>query len=460
MSDLAAVVRDAGAQLDSLGQALVASFGPLNFWTAALLAGALVLDRALARHARAAWRIALYLPVGLRVLVPLDWSIRLATPPRLITYLAPPLQLFGARSAAEPSTGHALSWHALAAMTYVAVSALLIARAARGRARLRRALADVRPVPTHPGVPCPLVAHDALGPMAVGILTPRIVLPRRLLAPGEERALACVLRHEAAHLRRRDAWLSTAMQLLAILAWPVVPLWLAVARVRQLIELACDEAALAGADEAERRRYGHTLLDMAEWQFEVAPLGAGALHFGSALRARIEALASQRQWPLAAQALTLSVAPLALIGACGGSALPAAAVPTTSALVDEDASYGYEFEIDSAKNGSAAPVSALSLPHTEGDRIPPETVQAVVRAHYDDLIACYVAGRAKNPALAGVVRVKLVAGSDGVTMAATEEKSTLPDQEVVQCVLGALEKVTYPRGGGPLTVVYPIEFTP
>jgi beta-lactamase regulating signal transducer with metallopeptidase domain len=451
MSDLAIALRVAGSQLESFGQALTDRFGALNLWTAALLGGALVLDRALARRARASWRIALYAPVGLRILLPLDWSLPIVNAPRVVTLFAP-LQQIAARPAAELPAWHAPSWHALAALVYVAVAVLLAARAILARVRLARALAAARPAPgSHPDAPCSVVQHDELGPMAVGLLTPRIVLPRRLLAEGEEHALACVLRHEAAHLRRRDAWLSAVMQLFTIAAWPVAPLWLATHRVRQLVELACDEAALAGADASERRRYGHALLDMVEWRSRaVLPLGAGELHFGSTLHARVEALASQRHWPLAVQAVTLSLAPIALLVACGGSAAPPAAP-------GDDTGYGYQFETDSAKAAAAAPAKP-ALPLGPDGRVPPETIQATVRARFGAFRTCYENGLKKDPKLAGTVTVKVVIATDGSTTQAADDNSTLADKDVVACVVGAFGKLTYAKGSGVVTVVYPIQF--
>ena len=451
---------DPASALASLGATLIERFGALNVWTAALLGGAVVLDRALARRTRASWRIALYAPVGLRILLPLDWSLRLGAAPRVDAFLAP-LAHLGAAPVAERAASQAPSWQALAAVTYVAVVALLAARAIAARVRLSRAVAGAAPVPSLRAVPCPVVQHDDLGPMVVGLFAPRVVLPRRLLAPGEEHALDCVVRHEAAHLGRRDAWLSASMQLLAIVAWPVVPVWIAIARVRQLVELACDEAALAGADRTERLRYGHALLDIAGWRsLAVAPLGAGELHFGSTLRARIEALATQRQWPMAAQAIALSIAPIALLVACGGSSAPA---PATAAAPsgDDGKGYGYEFERDSAKAAAASPSSA-DVPHTNAEgRLAPEVIQATVRAHFGALQACYEAGLKTNAKLAGTVAVKYAIREDGTTTEAEDEKSTLPDRAVVACVVGEFKKLTYPKPkGGLVTVIYPVEFAP
>ena len=441
----------------SFGRAVVERFGLLNLSTAALLAGALVLDRALSRRARASLRMALYLPVGLRILLPLHWNIGLAGGSEASALIVPLLEI-GAFSDAEPSPSRSPSWYALAAATYVVIAAFLAARAIMARVRLGRIIAGARPIATPlTGVPCPVVQHDDLGPMAVGLLAPRIVLPRPLLVSGEERALACVLRHEVAHLVRRDAWLSAAMQALAVTSWPVIPVWIAMARVRQLMELACDEAALAGADATERRRYGHALLDIAEWRsLATASFGAGELHFGSTLRARIEAIASQRHWPLGVQRLALSIAAIALFLACGGSA------PTQRTPAGFDPKgYGYEFAADTKEQVTAAPPRDDS-PRTNPDgRMAPERIQSQVRGRFGGLLTCYEAGRKRDPKLTGIVTVKYVIGEDGVPKDVADENSTLPDKDVVGCVLGEFRQLRFDESHrGSVNVIYPIKFAP
>ncbi len=161
-------------------------------------------------------------------------------------------------------------------------------------------------------------------------------------------------------------------------------------------------------------------------------------------------------------AFALSLAPLAMTLACGASALPSPAVATTAARAqtDDDTGYGYKFEPDSAKNAGGSPASALSLAHAPGDRIPPETIQAIARSHYDVLTACYDAGLKRDPSLRGTVSVKFVVGANGVTNEAADAKSTLPDAEVVSCVVGEFARLSYPAGGGILTVLYPVDFAP
>ena len=435
--------------LASFGRALVARATVLNISTAVLLAGAVVLDRLLARSTRAGWRVALYLPVALRVVLPLDWTIA-SKGAGLGAVVAPVMKVESGVAAAVGAS----TIHVLAAAAYIVVVALLAVRAVVARLRLARALSSARPFEA--ALPCPIVEHAELGPMVVGLLSPRIVLPRRLLAAGSEDALRSVLAHESAHVRRRDGWLAVAMDVLAIVAWPVVPVWIAIARVRRLVELACDEAAVAGSTASERRRYGHALLDVAAWRaFELADhtAEAGALSFGSPLRDRIEALTWRRRWPSTAQALVLGAA-LAILAACGSTATGVVGGS------DDPSGYGYEFVPDAPAKAASAGGHPAALENQHG-RLPAEVIQVVVRKHFESYRACYEAGRARDPRLAGIVNVEYVIGEDGATRDAKNSGSTLPDAEVVACVVDVFGTVRYPPPeGGIVSVVYPIAFEP
>jgi beta-lactamase regulating signal transducer with metallopeptidase domain len=290
--------------LDGSGRALITWLSTANVWTAALLAGALVLDRLSARRVRASWRIALYLPIVLRLVLPAGWSIPLRHVPRAVTFLtalpaglAPPA--VGAGAASRPLAPSLLLVAYLLGAIGVAFALL------RNRRATRRALAAASPIELRvagASPPCPILRDAHLGPMVVGLLSPRIVLPAKLLDSDDAHALSVVLRHESAHLRRRDPWLSAAMQLLLVVCWPVLAVWIATWRVRQLMEIACDEQALENAGATERRDYGHALLDLAEGRSRSLFPAAGSLHFGSSLRSRIEALSLRRRWPVLAQA--------------------------------------------------------------------------------------------------------------------------------------------------------------
>src|SRR5277367_5271355 len=90
----------------------------------------------------------------------------------------------------------------------------------------------------------------------------------------------------------------------------------------------------------------------------------------------------------------LAFAPAVLLGACGAPARASSGIATTAARMQasDDPDYGYNFDADPAQNANASPAADLSLPHGAGDRIPPETIQAILRSHYAAVASCYQAG--------------------------------------------------------------------
>ena len=445
--------------IDRIGHALIDWVVFANAWTALLLVCAVVLNRALVRRAHASLRMALYAPIALRVLLPFSWSIRIAQAPATVVL---PLDTLSASAA--PVAALVAPGNALLAVLYVAVATVLAVRMLVERRRLARILASAR-VAESMGAPCPVLRHHELGPMVVGIAAPRIVLPDALIEGSIPGALACVLRHEVAHVRRRDPWLSAAMQALLVVCWPVVPLWIAAARVRHLMELACDESALAGADPGERRRYGHVLLDVADHGM-LGLASAGSLHFGSILRARVEAIARQRPWPRAVQGALVASAVLgfAACSSAGPGTMPEPTGGTQPAATGTGMdAYGYKYEGDplakmpAEQAGAPAPASTTN----ENGRLAPEIIQSVIRSNFGRFRTCYEMAVKTNAKLQGRVTVGFTINPDGTVGNAKDEGSTLADANAVQCIVGGFGKLAFPPPrGGYVTVVYPIEFSP
>ena len=105
-----------------------------------------------------------------------------------------------------------------------------------------------------------LCEHAQIGPAACGITKPMIVLPHGVLHAIKASELEAVLAHEIAHLRRRDPLFVTCLNFMCAVAWPLLPLWFARARILSLIELAADEKALGLATIQERRAYGRVFI--------------------------------------------------------------------------------------------------------------------------------------------------------------------------------------------------------
>jgi beta-lactamase regulating signal transducer with metallopeptidase domain len=106
-----------------------------------------------------------------------------------------------------------------------------------------------------------LVSDSVVSPQVVGLLRPRVLLPRERLARLAPAELAMVLCHELAHLRRRDLWLGWVPALAERLFF-FHPLAALAAREYALArEAACDAAVLAVLGEAPQA-YGRLLLNL------------------------------------------------------------------------------------------------------------------------------------------------------------------------------------------------------
>lgn len=101
---------------------------------------------------------------------------------------------------------------------------------------------------------------DAISsPFLLGIFKPRIYLPSDM----EEENQTHVLRHEQAHLRRRDHWWKPLGFVLLAVYWFQPLVWVAYILFCRDLEMACDERAVADLTDAERKAYSHALLSCA-----------------------------------------------------------------------------------------------------------------------------------------------------------------------------------------------------
>ncbi len=163
-------------------------------------------------------------------------------------------------------------------------------------------------------VPTPQVLLSAPGttPALVGIRRPSILLPNDWQTRFDTRSLRHILLHELLHVRHRDLlwnWAGTAVQ---ALHW-FNPLVRFVAdRFQADRELRCDAGAIALLAPSERLDYGHTLLRIQE-TFFAPPAIAGlapCVRHHPALRQRILMIAQptpRQPWLHALLVLTLSV---------------------------------------------------------------------------------------------------------------------------------------------------------
>ncbi|MEM7244968.1 MAG: M56 family metallopeptidase [Acidobacteriota bacterium] len=135
------------------------------------------------------------------------------------------------------------------------------------------------------------VSALAKGPAVVGLLRPIVVLPAALVETALEddagrQQLEHVLLHELSHVRRRDPLTSTVVLGIQLLYWFHPAAWWARARLDELREMACDEAAARALSDAAA--YRRTLLQQARPLLQSDGLGQLAfVHRHSQLLARL-----------------------------------------------------------------------------------------------------------------------------------------------------------------------------
>lgn len=100
------------------------------------------------------------------------------------------------------------------------------------------------------------LCDDISSPFILGIFRPRVYLPSGL----EGETLKSVLRHEGAHLRRRDHWWKPLGHLLVAIYWFHPLIWAAYVLLCRDIELACDERVVRDMTREDRAAYSQALL--------------------------------------------------------------------------------------------------------------------------------------------------------------------------------------------------------
>src|SRR5690606_34957672 len=104
----------------------------------------------------------------------------------------------------------------------------------------------------------------------------------------------------------------------------------------------------------------------------------------------------------------------------------------------------------------------MRTPNVEvSGRLPPQVIQRIVRQNHGRFRLCYERGLGANPSLSGRVNVRFVIGRNGAVNNVSNAGSTLPNGEVVSCVVRAFYGLSFPKPeGGLVTVSYPIAFSP
>ncbi|MFT5467995.1 MAG: N-acetylmuramoyl-L-alanine amidase [Verrucomicrobiales bacterium] len=159
-------------------------------------------------------------------------------------------------------------------------------------------------------------AGKAVPPMTWGTFPASVLLPNEAETWTDE-VLLDVLRHELAHVRRRDAFTLCFAQWLQAIQWwnPVV--WMMVRKLQVECEHACDDLVVDSCTEGDRNRYAHLVLSLSS-SHGSSPAHLGMANVGN-LETRLTRIASGTtnhrtisRWMLGLVLSTTMLTPIAL----------------------------------------------------------------------------------------------------------------------------------------------------
>jgi beta-lactamase regulating signal transducer with metallopeptidase domain len=186
-----------------------------------------------------------------------------------------------------------MNWPILVAASWVIAASILLLRLMFAFYSLWRLHRQSRILPFPSGIACRRriqLAESALveTPMAVGLWSPKVLVPNGLAASLSADDWLRVLRHEIAHLERYDDWANFLQRALIALN-PFNPfLWLVGNELEQVREIVCDDWVLAQLGHAES--YAQLLARLAVGGSNGSALAAGASRAGRQLYRRLSRL--------------------------------------------------------------------------------------------------------------------------------------------------------------------------
>ena len=148
-------------------------------------------------------------------------------------------------------------------------------------------------------------SENAGSPFVLGIIQPKIYLPYSV----DSGALAYVIAHEQAHIRRGDHWWKPLGFLLLTVHWFNPLLWLSYILLCRDIELACDERVIREMGNEQRADYTHALVSCSVSRRSIA---ACPLAFGEVgVKTRVKSVMNYKKpafWIILASALICAAA--------------------------------------------------------------------------------------------------------------------------------------------------------
>lgn len=234
--------------------------------------------------------------------------------------------------------------------------------------------------------------------MLAGMLRPAVILPAA--KEPDMRSLACILRHELIHYKRKDVWFKWIFQLTACIHF-LNPVSHAVCReVSRCCELACDETVVKNMTPVERKAYGSTLLNALEARgpAHINPVSASLCGNAKFIKERLDTIKMSKKKTTLIKVLT----PALTAGLCFGAFYLGAWAAPADPLQEES--------FLSGKNA----VSPVSLTATSS--LMPVSSQTPTATQQAQIPAGYTALRTESVSLEAVKELQLPLSYEDVTI--------------------------------------------
>ncbi len=277
----------------------------------------------------AAWRYALWLPVILRLLLPITPESRFSLF-NLFTRTPTPIPHYQFSVTTAPRRTipvvlpeetlpvvqrERVSWKPsaieVAGGGWFALALLLMLRSIFGNWRCGRKLAQFQSIRDERVIALfevarrdlgvtrkvNLVEHATVGsPALFGAIRPRLLLPSGLGQKFSDRELRHIFLHELAHIKRGDLYVNWVLVVLQAVHWFNPLVWWAAGRIRSDREFACDAMALDYANEFKPVEFGETMVKVLETfsGFQRAAGTIAVVQDRSELKRRIRMIATYR----------------------------------------------------------------------------------------------------------------------------------------------------------------------
>ena len=109
-----------------------------------------------------------------------------------------------------------------------------------------------------------IVTDKSITPSLIGIINPKILIPKMILNDIEENQLRYIILHELCHYKRKDIFILWLSIFASSINWfnPIINLGMKI--MKEDCELACDEMVLDNIKDSEKIYYGKTIINIIE----------------------------------------------------------------------------------------------------------------------------------------------------------------------------------------------------